>query len=59
MAQGDFTKQEADACREALDEIIKSMPRKKFGEFVGHFNDIFLFISAAKNAAPDENKELQ
>ena len=57
MTQGKFSKEEADSCKEALDEIMKSMSRNKCGEFIGHFNDIFLFLSAAKVAAPNEEKE--
>ena len=33
---------------------MEALPKKKVGEFLGHFNDIFLFIAAAKSAAPDE-----
>lgn len=43
MAQGEFTK-EADETKEASDEILKAMPRKLSLEFLGHFNNIFLFI---------------
>lgn len=52
MAQGDFTAEEAKACREALDEIMKAMPKSKALDFIGHFNDIFLFLSRCE-------KELQ
>ena len=56
MTQGKFSKEEADSCKEALDEIMKSMSRNKCEEFIGHFNDIFLFLSAAKAEAPSEVK---
>lgn len=56
MAQGKFTKEEAERSREALDEIMNVMPRKLIPDFIGHFNDIFLFLSAAKAAAPSEKK---
>ncbi len=49
-----FNKEEAENCREALDEIMKAMPKTKAGEFIGHFNDIFLFLNAAKEAAPEK-----
>lgn len=54
MAQGEFTKQEADRSADALKEIMRSLSKRKQGEFLGHFNDIFLFLEAAKRNAPDE-----
>lgn len=54
MAQGEFTKEECDSVKEALKEIIKAMPKSKVGDFIGHFNDLFLFINTAKKAAPSE-----
>ena len=54
MAQGQFTKEEAKATEEALNEVMKAFPKKKVGEFIGHFNDIFLFVAAAGRAAPSE-----
>lgn len=56
MAQGEFTKQEARNAREAAEEILAALPKSKKLEFLGHFNDLFLFLSAAEKAAPDENK---
>jgi hypothetical protein len=52
MAQGDFTKEEAKHTEEAVDEIFKALPKKKQMEFLGHLNDIMLFLSAAGKAAP-------
>lgn len=54
MAQGEFTKEEAQACDACLKEIMESFPRKKCLDFIGHFNDIFLFLAAAKKIAPNE-----
>jgi hypothetical protein len=54
MAQGEFTKEEAKATREAFHEIFKSLPRNKKIEFIGHANDIYLFLDAAEEAAPAE-----
>ena len=54
MAQGQFTKEEAQATREAFDEIINSLSRNKKIEFIGHMNDIYLFLDAAEKAAPAE-----
>lgn len=52
--QGYFTKQEAEATRTAVDEMFSGMSKHKQLSFVGHLNDIILFISAAKSNAPDE-----
>jgi len=55
MTQGKFSKEECASCEEALNEIMKAMPKTKVVEFVGHFNDLFLFLTAAKKEAPNEN----
>jgi hypothetical protein len=54
MAQGQFTKQEADSIKAAVDEIFDALPRKKRLDFLGDLNDILLFIHAAREAAPNE-----
>ena len=56
MAQGEFTKEEARETRDAVTEIMESMSKKKAVEFIGHFNDVFLFLNAAEAAAPEESK---
>jgi hypothetical protein len=56
MAQGEFTKEECDATEEAVKEIMEGISKPKQSEFLGHFNDIFLFIRAAKAVAPNEKK---
>ena len=53
MAQGDFTKEEATATEEAFKEVFDSLSKKKMMEFIGHANDIYLFLAAAKKAAPE------
>ncbi len=54
MAQGEFTKEEATATEEAFTEVYKALSKAKQGEFFGHANDIYLFLSAAGKAAPEE-----
>ncbi len=54
MAQGEFTKEEADETMEAVKEVMQVLTKKKQIEFLGHFNDIFIFLEAAKRAAPTE-----
>ena len=54
MAQGDFTKEEAQTTIEAFDEVFKALPKKKQAEYLGHANDIFLFLEACKRECPSE-----
>ena len=56
MAQGQFSKQEADATVKAVDEMFNAIPKSKRMQFIGHLNDIMLFIEAAKHSAPDEHE---
>ncbi len=56
MAQGEFTKEEAGETEEAFREVFKALPKTKQLNFLGHANDILLFLSAAKNAAPKGGK---
>lgn len=57
MSQGAFTKEEAESTREAVNETFEALPKSKKREFLGHLNDVLLFLRAAKNAAPHEDKE--
>ncbi len=54
MSQGQFTKEEAQATRKAFEEIYTTLSRNKKLDFLGHANDIYLFIDAAEHAAPLE-----
>jgi len=55
MAQGEFTKEEAMATEETFKEVFAALPKRKQMEFIGHANDIYLFLSAAKKVAPNES----
>lgn len=57
MAQGQFTKQEAAATREAVSEMFEAIPKSKRVGFIGHLNDVLLFIGVAEKAAPSEPEE--
>ena len=57
MAQGEFTKQEAAETIKAIDEMYRALSKARQREYVGHLNDICLFIEAAQRAAPDEIKK--
>ena len=54
MTQGKFSKEEAQESIDAVTEIMKAFPKSKVGEFVGHFNDVLLFLDSAKKEAPNE-----
>lgn len=51
MALGDFTPANAQNAYEAVDEMFKAIPKKKQGEYMGHLNEVCLFISKAKGVA--------
>jgi len=53
MAQGEFTKEEATIIEETFTEVFKALSKAKQRDFLGHANDIYLFLTAAKNAAPE------
>jgi len=55
MAQGEFTKEEAEAIKEAFWEVFTALPKLKQGQLLGHANDICLFLDAAKAAAPSSS----
>jgi len=54
MAQGEFTKEEAKQTEETFKEVFEALPKRKQIDFIGHANDIYLFIAAAGKAAPAE-----
>jgi hypothetical protein len=54
MAQGDFTKEEAKATEEAFKEVFDALPKRKQMEFIGHANDIYLFLAACQRECPSE-----
>ena len=56
MALGDFTKENAVVIEEALDEMFKALSKPKQREYLGHLNEICLFVTAAKNAAPTKEE---
>lgn len=54
--QGQFTKEEARSVREAVDEMFRAIPTSKQVNFLGHLNDIMLFIDVAERTAPTEEE---
>ena len=59
MAQGEFTKEEGANVNEALKEMFDAIPKSRRMEYIGHLNDISLFISAAIRNAPNEAKKTE
>lgn len=57
MTQGRFSKEEAQATREAVEEMFEAIPKSKRLNYLGHLNDTLLFLTAAANAAPSECSE--
>ena len=51
---GQFTKEEAQEAILTLDEIFNALSRPKQREFLGHLNQVCLFLEAAKREAPTE-----
>jgi hypothetical protein len=54
--QGKLTKENAAICYEAIRELFDALPKSKRNEFLGHLNEIFLFLEAAKRELPSEVK---
>ena len=54
MAQGEFTREEAQETMNAFMEVTGGLSKAKKIDFFGHINDIMLFLEAAKKAAPAE-----
>ena len=52
----DFTKKAAEEAMAALDEMYRGLPKTKQGEYLGHLNEISLFIEAAKREAMLKHK---
>jgi len=59
MSQGRFTKEEAREVRKSFDELFESLSKNKKIEFIGHANDIYLFLDAAEKAAPAESEVVE
>ena len=57
MAQGEFTKQEARRTEKAVNELFEALPKTWQVDYIGHLNDILLFLAAARKAASDKPDE--
>lgn len=59
MAQGEFTKEEAKRVLETVNEMFHGIPKSKRAVYIGHLNDVSLFLEEAQRRAPDESGVLQ
>jgi hypothetical protein len=57
MATGDFTKEEGEFVKEGLNEVLEDLSDEKTMDYLGHFNDAFMFIDAAIQEAPSEEED--
>lgn len=51
-----FTKEEAQNALDAVNEMFEAIPKSKRLNFLGHFNDICLFVEVAKTVAPSKSE---
>lgn len=51
MAQGEFKKAEVEEVINVVKEMFNALPKNKKGDFIGHLNDIMLFLEAAEKHA--------
>lgn len=54
MAQGQFTKEEAEATREAVIEMFEAIAKSRRMAYIVHLNDVLIFLRVAGEAAPTE-----
>ena len=59
MAQGEFTKEEGKQTILAVEEMFEAIPKSKRFGFLGHLNDIALFLGAAIRVAPNEGDDVR
>ena len=48
-----FTKEEATETIKAVEEMFEAIPKTRHLDYLGHLNDILLFIESARVAAPE------
>lgn len=53
IPQNALCKENAENCLLALDEIFDAIPKKRQSDFIGHLNDLALFLSAAESQLPN------
>jgi hypothetical protein len=56
MAQGDLTKENAQICHEAVNDIFEALPKSKRFEQLGNLNEVLLFLERARRDLPSQTK---
>jgi len=59
MAQGEFTPEEAEETCRAIEELFEALPKSKKMNYIGHLNDIFLFMDAVKKVVLEREAALK
>lgn len=57
MSQGNFTKEEGKETKDAVEEMYAALTKKRQMEYLGHYNDIMLYLSASIEQAPKERSD--
>lgn len=55
-SQTDFTPERAKEIRDTVDDMFKGIPKSRRMEYIGHLNDIMLFIGAAERTMKPEGE---
>lgn len=48
MSQSDLTKENAQNCIDAVKELCEAIPKTRQMDYIGHLNDLYLFLGACK-----------
>lgn len=54
--QTDFTLERAKEIREIVEEMFNGLPKSKKLDYIGHLNDILLFIGAAEKVMRESGR---
>ena len=54
MAQDEFTKKWAAHANNCAKNIINQLSKSKMMDVIGEMNDLYLFLAATKEAAPED-----
>ncbi|MCK5641672.1 MAG: hypothetical protein KAJ19_12800 [Gammaproteobacteria bacterium] len=53
MDYGEFTKEEVDRTKTAVEEVFRALPDEKKTDYVVQLSNIFFFLAIAREAAPE------
>ena len=59
MAVGDFTKEEAKVVHECIEEMFEAIPKRRQMEYIGHLNEVLVFVERASKHALHERDEAE